>query len=134
MDTPARVLIAKTALDGHWRGTNIVAQTLRDAGFEVIMVGMATAEEIVAAALQEDVDLVGLNIAGHVSVAEKIIDALAEAVPGMPVFAGGVLPPWARKRLEAKGVDCFPPGSKLQDIVASAERLTNRNQDASHSA
>ncbi len=124
MDTPARILIAKTALDGHWRGTTVVSRALRDAGFEVITLGMCTAQEIVNAAIQEDVDLVGLNIGGHISVAEHIIDALAEAIPGLPVFAGGVLPPWAKKRLDEKDIPAFPPGSQLSDIVAAARKLT----------
>ena len=126
MVAPARILIAKTALDGHWRGTTIVSHALRDAGFEVILLGMATAQEVVDAAIQEDVDLVGLNIGGHPSVAERIIEALAESIPDLPVFVGGVVPPWARKRLQASGVDVFPPGSQLADIVAAAVRLTSQ--------
>ena len=64
-----RILMAKTGLDGHWRGPTIVARALRDAGFEVIMIGMARPEEVVQASIDEDVDLVGLNIGGHVDVA-----------------------------------------------------------------
>ena len=64
-----RILMAKTGLDGHWRGPTIVARALRDAGFEVIMIGMANTQDIVAAAVDEDVDLVGLNIGGHIDVA-----------------------------------------------------------------
>lgn len=119
-----RVLLAKTALDGHWRGPLLVAQTLRDAGFEVVMLGMARADEIVAAAVDEDVDLVGLHVGGRVEVVERIVDGLAEAAPGVPVFAGGVVPPWARDRLEARGLEVFPPGSSLAAIVEAARRLT----------
>ena len=119
-----RVIVAKTGLDGHWRGTLLVSRALRDAGFEVIMLGMARSEEIVSAAVDEDADLVGLNVGGRVEVVERILDDLSVAAPGLPVFAGGVVPPWARRRLEARGVEVYPPGSKLDDIVAAARRLT----------
>jgi methylmalonyl-CoA mutase, C-terminal domain len=119
-----RILLAKTGLDGHWRGPSVVAKALRDGGFEVIMIGMTTVDEIVQAALDEDVDLIGLSIGGHVEVAERAVLALREAGIDRPVFAGGVVPPWARKRLEAQGVEVYPPGSQLPDIVAAARRLT----------
>ena len=90
---PKRILMAKTGLDGHWRGPTIVARALRDAGFEVIMIGMATTAEIVAAAIDEDVDLVGLNIGGHIDVALRAVDAVQSAAPDMPIFAGGTIPP-----------------------------------------
>ena len=124
MDKPKRILMAKTGLDGHWRGPTIVARALRDAGFEVIMIGMATTEEIVAATVDEDVDLVGLNVGGHIDVALRAVDAVQRACPGLPLFAGGTLPPRACKQLEAKGLEVFPPGSSLADIVDSANRLT----------
>ena len=120
----SRIIIAKTGLDGHWRGTLLVSRALSDAGFEVIMLGMARGEDIVAAAVEEDADLVGLNIGGRVEIVERILDELAGAAPGVPVFAGGVVPPWVRRRLEQRGVEVFPPGSKLEDIVAAARRLT----------
>lgn len=120
----ARVLIAKTGLDGHWRGVSAVAQTLRDAGFEVVLLGMARAEEIVATAVQEDVDLVGLNVGGRMEVVERIITAVRAADPDLPIFAGGTLPPAAMRRLDELGVPGFPPGSSLTAIVASARELT----------
>jgi len=119
-----RVVLAKTGLDGHWRGTLLVAQALRDAGFEVVLLGMARADEIVRAAIDEDADLVGLNVGGRVEVVERIVDALAAEAPGVPVFAGGVLPPWVCERLGERGVESFPPGSSLASIVEAAERLT----------
>ena len=119
-----RILLAKTGLDGHWRGPAIVARALRDAGFEVIMIGMATADEVVRAAVDEDVDLVGLNIGGHVEVAERAVDALRASRPELPIFAGGVVPPWAKRRLEEKQVEVYPPGSQLPEIVDAARRLT----------
>lgn len=121
----SRIIIAKTGLDGHWRGTLLVSRALRDAGFEVIMLGMARGTDITSAAVEEDADLVGLNIGGRVEIVERILDELAEAAPGVPVFAGGVVPPWVRRRLESRGVEVFPPGSKLEDIVDSARRLTS---------
>jgi methylmalonyl-CoA mutase C-terminal domain/subunit len=120
----ARVLLAKTGLDGHWRGLSIVAHALRDAGFEVVLAGMARADEIVAAVEQEDVDLVGLNVGGRIEVVERIIESLRATAPEMPIFAGGTLPPAAIRRLQELGVEGFPPGSSLASIVEAARRLT----------
>ncbi|MFK7976004.1 MAG: cobalamin B12-binding domain-containing protein [Halioglobus sp.] len=119
-----RILMAKTGLDGHWRGPTIVARALRDAGFEVIMIGMANTDDIVRAAVDEDVDLVGLNIGGHINVALRAIDAVRVERADVPIFAGGTVPPHAKKQLEALGVSVFPPGSQLAAIVACAEELT----------
>ena len=119
-----RILMAKTGLDGHWRGPTIVARALRDAGFEVIMIGMANTDDIVSAAVDEDVDLVGLNIGGHIDVAIRAIKRVQEVRPGLPIFAGGTIPPHAAKQLQALGVEVYPPGSQLADIVDAAERLT----------
>ena len=119
-----RILMAKTGLDGHWRGPTIVARALRDAGFEVIMIGMANTQDIVAAAVDEDVDLVGLNIGGHIDVAIRAIENVQTTRPGLPIFAGGTIPPHAARQLEALGVEVYPPGSQLVDIVDAAERLT----------
>jgi methylmalonyl-CoA mutase C-terminal domain/subunit len=121
-----RVLVAKTGLDGHWRGVTIVARALRDAGFEVIVIGMARADEIVAMAVQEDVDLVGLNIGGRIEVVERILEGLADVIPETPVFAGGTIAPAAVTRLSELGVRSFPPGSSLSSIVAAANELTGR--------
>jgi B12 binding domain len=68
---PRRILLAKTALDGHWRGISVVARALRDGGFQVILGGMSTGTEIVRAAIDEDVDLVGLNVASSASCARR---------------------------------------------------------------
>ncbi|MHA7817475.1 MAG: cobalamin B12-binding domain-containing protein [Pseudohaliea sp.] len=119
-----RILMAKTGLDGHWRGPTIVARALRDAGFEVIMIGMARPEEVVQASIDEDVDLVGLNIGGHVDVAVRAVNALKDERPDLPIFCGGVVPPHAKRRLEGLGVEVYPPGSQLPDIVGAARRLT----------
>ena len=118
-----RVLVAKTALDGHWRGLQVIAKTLRDGGFEVILLGMVRDDEIVAAALNEDPDLIGLNVGGRIAVVERILDSLEAAGITTPVIAGGTIPPQARPVLAARGVETFPPGSSLQDIVNTAHRM-----------
>jgi methylmalonyl-CoA mutase cobalamin-binding domain/chain len=118
-----RVLIAKTSLDGHWRGLQVIAKTFRDGGFEVILLGMVRADEIVAAALNEDPDLIGLSVGGRLPVVERILDALAEAGIDAPVVAGGTIPPAAVKRLAERSVATFPPGSSLEDIITTAHRL-----------
>lgn len=123
-DTNARILIAKTGLDGHWRGASMVSKALRDAGFEVILLGMARPNEIAQAAVDEDVDLLGLSIGGHIDVVERVVEAVKQRRPELSIFAGGVVPPWAAQRLEAHGVEVYPPGSQLPDIVAAARRLT----------
>lgn len=122
-----RVLLGKTSLDGHWRGINVVAAALRDAGFEVILAGMVTGAELAAIAVDEDVDLVGLNIGGRVEVAERMLTTLREQHYEGPVFAGGTIPPYAVRRLQALGVECYPPGSPLSVIVEAANRLTGRS-------
>lgn len=121
---PVRVLLAKTSFDGHWRGVMVVARALRDAGFEVVFLGQANSEEIAAAAQQESVDLVGLNIGGRIEVAERVVDALRQQQDGLPILAGGTIAPWAARRLAERGVEVFPPGSALEEIVAAARRLT----------
>jgi methylmalonyl-CoA mutase C-terminal domain/subunit len=127
---PRRILLAKTALDGHWRGISVVARALRDGGFQVILGGMSTGTEIVRAAIDEDVDLVGLNVGGHVEVAERIIGLLRASRADLPIFAGGIIAPWAAKRLQALGVEVFPPGSQLDAIVDCARRLIGTEPDA----
>jgi methylmalonyl-CoA mutase C-terminal domain/subunit len=119
-----KVLLAKTSLDGHWRGSLVVAKALRDAGFEVIFAGMATVEEILRAAMDEDVDLVGLSVGGRVEVAERIIGAFRNAGMDVRFIAGGTLAPEACSKLRALGVPTFPPGSSLEAIVETARSLT----------
>jgi methylmalonyl-CoA mutase C-terminal domain/subunit len=121
----ARVLMAKTSLDGHWRGINVVSRALRDGGFEVILAGMITADTIARVAADEDVDLIGLHVGGRVEVVERILDTLAANGVLTPVIAGGTIPHYAQERLEARGVACFPPGSSLDDIVVKARALTH---------
>src|SRR5688572_11852614 len=117
-----RVVLAKTGLDGHWRGVNVVAHALRDAGFEVILLGEARAEEIVAAAEAEAADLVGLNVGGRIEIVERIVTALRTSMPSLPIVAGGTLPPSSIARLAKLGIPAFPPGSPLGSIVEAARR------------
>lgn len=121
---PVRVLLAKTSLDGHWRGVTAVAGALRNAGFEVIQIGMARPEDIVTAAVEEDVDVVGLNVGGRVTVVNRIVDALRSAGVCVPVIAGGTIPPSACRSLAERGISVFPPGSMLADIVKKVTSLT----------
>lgn len=124
-----RVLLAKTSLDGHWRGVTAVGNALRDAGIEVVAIGMARPEEIVTAAVDEDVDVIGLNVGGRVAVVDRIVQALRDAGVRVPVMAGGTVPPSARRKLEADGIRVFPPGSMLSDIVETAHQLARANRE-----
>ena len=117
-----RVVIAKPGLDGHDRGAKVVARALRDAGVEVIYTGLhQTPEQIVAAAIQEDVDAVGLSImsGAHNTLFPAVIDALkARGAAEVLVFGGGIIPDEDVPRLEAAGVRrVFPPATPLVAIV-----------------
>ncbi|MDE0674520.1 MAG: cobalamin-dependent protein [bacterium] len=128
---PARVLVAKSSLDGHWRGVAVVARALREAGFEVILGGMLRPSEMASVAAAEDVDLVGINVGGRVEVVERALDEMEAAGLGdVPVFVGGTVPPQAIPRLSTRGVRVFPPGSSLSAIVEEARRLTGRDSPA----
>jgi methylmalonyl-CoA mutase C-terminal domain/subunit len=126
-----RALVAKTSLDGHWRGVGLVARALADNGFEVVYLGMATPEEIARAAVHEDVDIVGLNMGGRIDGVLNSVAALREAGSDAPVMVGGTIPPQARPQLHEMGIATFPPGSMLSDIVASARDLAERREAAS---
>ena len=117
-----RVVVAKPGLDGHDRGAKIVARALRDAGFEVIYTGLhQTPEMIATAAVQEDVDAVGLSImsGAHNTLFPAVIDALrAQGATDVVVFGGGIIPPEDIAALKAMGVkELFTPGTSTQDIV-----------------
>ena len=118
-----RILVAKPGLDGHDRGAKVVARALRDAGFEVVYTGLhQTPEMIASAAIQEDVDAVGLSImsGAHNTLFPAVIDALRHhGVSDVMVFGGGIVPDDDWPRLEAAGVKkVFKPGTPLRDIVA----------------
>jgi len=118
-----RVLIAKPGLDGHDRGAKVIARALRDAGMEVIYTGLRqTPEQIVAAALQEDVDAIGLSIlsGAHMYLFPRIMELKREQkLEDVLVFAGGIIPDQDIARLKELGIaEIFPPGSSLEEIVA----------------
>ena len=117
-----RVLVGKPGLDGHDRGAKIVARAFRDAGFEVIYTGLhQTPEQIVAAAIQEDVDCVGLSIlsAPHNTLPPRVTELLKEkGADDIKVFGGGVIPEDDIPGLKAAGIlEVFTPGTSTDDIV-----------------
>ncbi|MDO8671974.1 MAG: cobalamin-dependent protein [Dehalococcoidia bacterium] len=114
-----KVLMAKTSLDGHWRGVAVVAAALRNAGMEVIYAGVLPPEQIVEAAIQEDVDVIGLNIGGRYGVVERTMALLqAEGSCEVLVVAGGSIPDDDIPMLNALGIaGVFPPGSSTASIV-----------------
>lgn len=123
MAPPIRVLIAKPGLDGHDRGAKVVAHALREAGCEVIYTGLhQTIDEIVEAALQEDVDVIGLSIlsGAHLPLTEELMARLAaEGLTDKRVLVGGNIPRQDVEALRNLGVSgVFPTGSRLEDITA----------------
>lgn len=118
-----RILVGKPGLDGHDRGAKIVARALRDAGFEVIYTGLhQTADTIVNAAIQEDVDAVGLSIlsGAHMTYFPDVLKLLAErGAADITVFGGGIIPEDDLGQLEGGGVaKVFTPGTSTEDIIA----------------
>ncbi len=117
-----RVVVAKPGLDGHDRGAKIVARALRDAGFEVIYTGLhQTPEQIVATAIQEDADAVGLSVlsGAHNYLFARVLELLKEkGADDIAVFGGGIIPAEDITALKAMGVkEIFTPGASTQDIV-----------------
>ncbi len=117
-----RIIVAKPGLDGHDRGAKIIARALRDAGFEVIYTGLhQTPEMIVSAAIQEDVDAIGLSImsGAHMTLFPAVIDLLKEKKANdVAVFGGGIIPQDDVPKLKALGVaEVFLPGSSTQTII-----------------
>ena len=119
---PLRILVAKPGLDGHDRGAKIVARALRDAGIEVIYTGLhQTPEMIVAAAIQEDVDAVGMSIlsGAHNTIFPAVVALLAsKGASDIVVFGGGIIPQDDIPGLKAKGVaEVFVPGTSTQTTI-----------------
>jgi methylmalonyl-CoA mutase, C-terminal domain len=131
-----RILVAKPGLDGHDRGAKVIAYALRDAGMEVVYTGLRrTTEEIVKAAIDEDVDVIGLSIlsGAHLALTEKIIGELKAAGCGeeICVVVGGTIPPRDIEPLEKIGAAAvFPTGTPLSAIAPRISELVNsrRNQ------
>ncbi|HEV2427599.1 MAG TPA: cobalamin B12-binding domain-containing protein [Acidimicrobiales bacterium] len=122
-----RVLVAKVGLDGHDRGVKVVARLLRDAGFEVVYTGLfQTPETVAAAAVDEDVDVVGLSMlsGAHMTLAPLVVDALRAAGSDAPVVVGGIVPGPDVEALKAAGVAAvFRPGAESAEIVATLREL-----------
>lgn len=117
-----RVLVAKPGLDGHDRGAKVVARALRDAGFEVVYTGLhQTPEQIVAAALQEDVQVIGLSIhsGAHMTLFPRVLELLEERDAGdIVVFGGGIIPSVDIAELKRMGVaEIFTPGARTDAIA-----------------
>jgi methylmalonyl-CoA mutase C-terminal domain/subunit len=123
MQRPIRVLVAKPGLDGHDRGAKVIARALRDAGMEVIYTGLRqTPDMIVNAALQEDVQVIGLSIlsGAHNAIVPRVLDLLrANNMGDVKVVVGGIIPDEDAASLKQRGVaEVFQPGASLESIVA----------------
>lgn len=132
--TRHRILVAKPGLDGHDRGAKVVARALRDAGFEVIYTGLRqTPEQIAAAAVQEDVEAVGLSIlsGAHMRLLPEVVERLREQDAGdILVFAGGIIPEKDIQPLREKGIDrVFLPGADTREIVRYLEEVLEEPHD-----
>ena len=119
---PLRLLVAKPGLDGHDRGAKIIARALRDAGFEVIYTGLhQTPEQVVATAIQEDADAIGLSVlsGAHNYLFKRVLELLREkGAADVVVFGGGIIPPADIAALKALGVkELFGPGTSTRDII-----------------
>ena len=123
MNEKIRVLVAKPGLDGHDRGAKVIARAFRDAGFEVIYTGLRqTPEQVVNAALQEDVDVVGLSVlsGAHMTLCPRIMDLMKkERLDDVMVVVGGIIPDQDVPKLKQLGIaEIFQPGASTTDIVA----------------
>ena len=121
-ERPLKVLIAKPGLDGHDRGAKVLARGLRDEGFEVVYTGLRqTPEMVVTAALQEDVDVVGLSIlsGAHMALAPRILELLkANGQENVRVFIGGIIPDEDMPRLKEMGITgIYGPGASTDEII-----------------
>jgi methylmalonyl-CoA mutase C-terminal domain/subunit len=130
---PIRVLVAKVGLDGHDRGAKVIASFLRDAGMEVIYTGLRqTPEMVVNAALQEDVDVIGVSIlsGAHMTVFPKIMGLLKEkGVNDILLTGGGIIPEEDMAKLNALGVGrLFPPGTNTSEIVGYITDWVSQNR------
>ena len=130
-DKKIRVLIAKPGLDGHDRGAKVIARALRDAGMEVIYTGLRQTPEMIAeAALQEDVDVVGLSIlsGAHLALVPRVMELLrASHLDEVRVFVGGIIPGEDEPALKALGVaEIFGPGTSTEAVAAAVRKSVGR--------
>ena len=136
MNRPIRVLVAKVGLDGHDRGARVIASFLRDAGMEVIYTGLRqTPEMVVNAALQEDVDVIGISIlsGAHMTVFPKIMQLLKDKnSTDVLVTGGGIIPQNDIAELQKIGVgSLFPPGTDTKEIIAYIKTWVENNRNYS---
>lgn len=121
VDAPVRVILAKLGLDGHDRGLKVVARILRDGGCEVIYLGLRqTAEQVVAAAEQEDADVIGISMhnGGHLTLAPNLVRVARERGLEIPVIVGGIVPDNDIKALKSAGVAAvLGPGASADEVV-----------------
>ena len=131
---PIRVVLAKLGLDGHDRGLKVVARTLRDAGMEVIYLGLRqTTDSIVAACEQEDADVIGLSMhnAGHLTLAPRMVQAVTEAGLDIPVVIGGIVPADDIPVLIDAGVAAvLGPGTSTEEVVSAVAAAVARQTAA----
>ena len=126
-NTSLRVLVAKVGLDGHDRGVKVVARLLRDAGIEVIYTGLfQTPETVAAAAVDEDVDVVGLSMlsGAHMTLAPLVVEAIRARGVDIPVVIGGIVPNSDVAELKAAGIaEILGPGAPADEVVAAVRRV-----------
>lgn len=135
-DVKVRILIAKPGLDGHDRGAKVIARALRDAGFEVIYTGLRQTPEMIAeAALQEDVDIVGLSIlsGAHMALVPRIREVMDENdLNDVPIIIGGIIPDDDKPVLGTMGVKgIFGPGTRTEAIVTRINEIAAEMRDSS---
>jgi methylmalonyl-CoA mutase C-terminal domain/subunit len=131
-----RILIAKPGLDGHDRGAKVIARALRDAGFEVIYTGLRQTPEMIAdAALQEDVDIVGLSIlsGAHMALVPRIREVMNESdLADLPIIIGGIIPDADKPKLAELGVEgIFGPGASTTEIVERINDIVRQRGERS---
>ncbi len=134
LNRPVRVLVAKVGLDGHDRGAKVIATALRDAGMEVIYTGLRqTPEMVVNAALQEDVDAIGISIlsGAHMTVFPRIIALMKEKnMQDVLLTGGGIIPEEDRQQLQEAGVgELFPPGTPTSEIADYIRSWVKEHRD-----
>lgn len=129
-----RIILAKLGLDGHDRGIKVVARILRDAGMEVIYLGLRqTTGSIVAAAQEEDADAVGLSMhnAGHLTLAPAMVQALSRADVPVPLIVGGIIPDTDRDALKQAGVAAvLGPGASAEEVVKTVRTVVTSQLDS----
>jgi methylmalonyl-CoA mutase C-terminal domain/subunit len=122
-----RILVAKVGLDGHDRGVKVVARMLRDAGYEVIYTGLfQTPETVAAAAVDEDVDAIGLSMlsGAHLPLVPKVVEQVRQRGMDIPVVVGGIIPDQDVPRLVARGVAAvLTPGASSSEVISTMRRV-----------